>query len=498
MHDSIERERKLELPDGFSLARLDARWEPYVASPVEWERLHTVYYDTADLRLTRWGCSLRYRRGEGWTLKLPVPGPSDALRREEHVFAGDGRTVPAAAIDVATAYLRGAVVRPVAELRTIRTRRRVLCDGEELADVVEDDVRVVEGPTVVRRFRELEIELAQTAGDDLLDDLTAHLQAEGAGAADPTPKNVRALGPPAREPEIVSRHPGRRVRAGELALAAIAASVERLIRIDARLRLAPGDEEAVHQARVAVRRLRSDLRTFVPVFEAAWARELREALKWLGDGLAAARDADVMLARIGADLGALPPADRYRGDALLAGFRQARETAHARVRAMLREPRYVALLDTLVEATKRPQFNPCAADAARDVLRPLMRDAWSELRRAVRKRTRPPKDRELHRIRIKAKRVRYAAEAFAPVAGKRARRFGKRAERLQTVLGEQHDATIAQRLVRTEAQRAEASFAAGAASVLEGQAAARARGAWRRAWGKVRRFYRRWTAVARP
>src|SRR5581483_6688539 len=100
MNGTVERELKLEAPGRFSLARMDPQLDGYVASPVRFQRLHTVYYDTPDLRLMRWGCSLRFRRGEGWTLKIPVPRSSAGLVREEHVFPGEARSVPAAALDL--------------------------------------------------------------------------------------------------------------------------------------------------------------------------------------------------------------------------------------------------------------------------------------------------------------------------------------------------------------------------------------------------------------
>src|ERR1700761_4774072 len=93
--NSVERELKLGVPSGFSLARLPQQLKNYVASPARFLRLHSVYYDTPDLRLMRWGCSLRYRRGEGWTLKIPVLDTAgDALARTEHIFRGELDRVP--------------------------------------------------------------------------------------------------------------------------------------------------------------------------------------------------------------------------------------------------------------------------------------------------------------------------------------------------------------------------------------------------------------------
>src|SRR2546421_9994751 len=68
---AVEREVKLGAAPGFHLPALDGVLEGIRAEPAEEKRLDTVYHDTPDLRLARWGVSLRHRAGEGWTLKLP-------------------------------------------------------------------------------------------------------------------------------------------------------------------------------------------------------------------------------------------------------------------------------------------------------------------------------------------------------------------------------------------------------------------------------------------
>ena len=56
-----------------------------------------------------------------------------------------------------------------------------------------------------------------------------------------------------------------------------------------------------------------------------------------------------------------------------------------------------------------------------------------------------PSDDELHQIRIRTKRARYAAEAAAPIVGKPARAFAHAAAGLQDVLGDLNDAVVAAR-----------------------------------------------------
>ncbi|MDB5028100.1 MAG: domain containing protein, partial [Candidatus Eremiobacteraeota bacterium] len=361
-----------------------------------------------------------------------------------------------------------------------------------LAEIVEDDVRVVEGTQAVRRFRQIEIELTEAAPDDVLETLCVLLRHEGAGAPDPVAKDVRALGERASRPELEPPALDARSPIGDVARAAFVGSVERLVRLDAALRLREG-EEAVHHARVAVRRLRSDLRSFLPLLDSAWACDLRERLRRPQDGLSAARDADVLLALLRRTAEALPEADRRRADDAVAPLRDARESAYRRLDAMLRERQYVTLLQDVVDAAKRPAFGASASAPACDAIPELVGDAYAVLRKRVRRRARPPSDRDLHAIRIAAKRVRYALEAVVPVAGRPARVFARRVEQLQTVLGEQHDAAVARDRLRTLAAGEEGcdAFVVGELAALAHRAAVEGRDAWRDVWRRVRRARRR-------
>ena len=188
-----------------------------VAGAPEVLRLETVYHDTPDLRLARWGVSLRHRAGEGWTLKLaPQPGAgvaSAVLERSELTYAGGPKKPPDAALAVVRALVRRSSLVPVARLSTIRRRVRLTDPaGRRLAEVVDDEVSVRDGRRVATRFREIEVEVpeahpAQDANGrpgSVLDPLVSRLRSAGAGAPDPTPKHIRALGPRALEPPEVA------------------------------------------------------------------------------------------------------------------------------------------------------------------------------------------------------------------------------------------------------------------------------------------------------
>jgi CHAD domain-containing protein len=94
-----------------------------------------------------------------------------------------------------------------------------------------------------------------------------------------------------------------------------------------------------------------------------------------------------------------------------------------------------------------------------------------------------PTDDQLHRVRILAKRARYAADACVPLAGELAAASAARLADLQTLLGEQHDAAVTREWLRGQAEATTSvAFAAGQLAALE---VGRMRGAsrrWRTVW----------------
>src|SRR5207302_5637723 len=94
----VERELKLSAGPGFQLPDLDGILPGVEAEQPEFVRMQTIYHDTPDLRLARWGCSLRHRSGEGWTLKLPTSATGPLLERTELTFPGGAGKAPAAAL----------------------------------------------------------------------------------------------------------------------------------------------------------------------------------------------------------------------------------------------------------------------------------------------------------------------------------------------------------------------------------------------------------------
>ena len=128
-----EREAKLAAPPGFDVPELGGPGDGFQAEPRPERRLQTTYYDTPDLRLARWGASLRYRPGEGWTVKLPEGQNGVLLVRAEHVFAGDGRKPPAEAVALVRAFVRTGRLAPSARMHTATRVRQMRSPSTERA-----------------------------------------------------------------------------------------------------------------------------------------------------------------------------------------------------------------------------------------------------------------------------------------------------------------------------------------------------------------------------
>jgi CHAD domain-containing protein len=492
---SPEREIKLQAPPGFRLPELGG--DGFVTSTRETRRIATVYLDTPDLRIARWGCSLRHRGGEGWTVKLPPSEEGSLLLRREHRFEGDEpRRPPEAAVDLLRAYVRGAPLVAVARLRTVR-REVELTDelGRPLVAVTDDEVSVMDGRRVATRFREIEIELDESADPDVADGVLARLGGAGAGTVDNVPKLARALGPRADDPpEVVVPDVDTASSVLEVVRHALASSVLQLLRHDAGVR-SGADPEDVHDARVATRRLRSDLRTFRDVLDPSWATSLREELAWIGRELGAVRDAEVLRDRLRGREPMLAEDDRGALERLLRGLDRRRAAAREGLLRSMHEPRYVALLDALVAAAREPSVpEEVGGLPAAGSLRPGLASPWKHLKAAADRAREDPSDETLHAARIRAKRVRYAAEALGPVFGKPARAFARAAASLQDVLGEHQDAVVASAWLRAAAVSPGRAFVAGQLAAIEAEAARSAREAWPSAWKALsRKRLRFWT-----
>jgi len=491
---ATEREVKMGAWAGFELPPLDGIADGVTSVPRIPRNLLAVYYDTPDLRLARWGVTVRHRSGDGsgWTVKLPEGEEGPALVRRELTFEGPPEVMPEGAASLVRAYARNVPLGPVARIRTRREGVDLL-DGEGavVAEVVDDQVSVLHAGRVAERFREVEVEAGDRVPDGLLEEVVAGLRQAGAGAPDPTPKVIRALGARASAPpEIAPVTLGRRPAAADVVHQAMAVAVTRILRHDPGVRIGD-DPEDVHQARVGTRRLRSDLRTFAPLLDQDWLVGIRDELRWLGGALGAVRDADVLLDRLRGQAAGLPEVDPAGVAPIFRRLATEREEARGRLLIVLDSGRYVDLLDRLVAAAQEPPVAKRAGRPAKDVVPDLVARPWRRLRREVKALPKKPPDEALHAVRIRAKRARYAAEAAAPLVGKRAAAFASALAGLQGVLGDHQDAVFAEAWLRgvIDGSGAEPAVAVAAEQLIAVQRrdAAANRRAWPEAWDRASR-----------
>lgn len=474
-----EVETKFEVPDGFEIPPLDGV-VAQVEAPEEFD-LDATYFDTHDLRLIRSRVTLRRRTGgedAGWHLKRPAV---DGHREENRLPLGRAvRTVPKALQDGVAAIVRGGELQPVVRLQTRRLLTRLRdAEGLLLAEVADDHVTASVGDEV-SAWREVEVELVH-GDEDLLAAVGESLVAQGAESASQASKLARALQHRLPEPgPALPSGLGKR-SAGAVVLAYVREQVEHLKEHDPKVRV--DEEDAVHQMRVASRRLRSVLATYRPLLDRAVTDPVRDQLQWLGEELGAARDAEVVRDHLRQLVAAEPPelvlGPVERRIVVSLGARY--QAAHDEALAQLSSERYFALLDSLDRLVAEPPLTDLAFSPARSVLPKLVRRTWRRVSRLVEEadaaETQELRDLALHEVRKAAKRARYAGESVTAFFGSDAKTFAKRMSAIQTVLGDHQDSVVVREVLRELAVEA---FAAGENAFTFGRlhALEQARGGW--------------------
>lgn len=499
----LEEERKYDVDPNFELPSLtDALPRGGKVVPLPAKTLRATYYDTDTARLARAGISIRYRSGERgkppWTVKLPTTGGAES--RDEITREGQSRKMPEDLVAVLTAYHRGAALVPAVTIRTLRRAYEIRGrTGEVLAEVADDTVSVLDGRTVTKEFREIEVERKE-GSTKLLDKVEAILVGAGANRGEFLPKHARAMGERAAAPPDLTppKQPKRaRPTAGDIVVTAIRKHIERIFQADPYLRLRspmPDGDTAVHQMRVGCRRLRSDLRTFKPLLDPHWADNLRAGASWLAEVLGHARDAEVLRERLQRTAGIDPvapldPAAVARFDADLAARN---EDALQSLENVIGSERYATLLDVLVEAAREPQLGDGAKEKADIALTRLVAKPWRQLSTTGRGRVGAGDldllglDADWHSVRIRAKRARYAVESVAKLIGGEAAALGESLTEVQELLGEHQDAAIAAdtwlAIARSDVDDHALAVAAGRLFERERAAVRRARERFPAAW----------------
>jgi triphosphatase len=463
-----EIELKLQLPDAaveaLPLAPLLKN------SQARTTRLDATYFDTADCLLQQHRMALRLRRsGRRWLQTLKAAGTASgglSARPEWESPANLVKGVPR--IDIAVLkdsplpallakHKKSGSLHPVFRVRVTRTLWNVSYKRSRF-EVAMDRGRIEalrNGRRAVEAVAELELELKEGRAGDLL---SAALRLVGAGASSlalvPTLESKAergyrlVTGEPRSPTKAAARGFVDKLKAdmsvGVALRAIIAHGLDVLMANTNGLRDAH-DPEYVHQARVALRRMRSAVRLLdrsYADFPAALAKDLR----WVGRLLGEARDWDVLAGEtLPAFATGAPQELAAQAQRLLEHAGNRRDAARAAATAGLATPRY-ARLALRVQAWT---LTPAPAGRTLERVGPrVLGKAHARLFSAAQFFTALSPERR-HRVRIFAKRLRYGLDVFSvALLPKPTERYNAALSSLQDVLGELNDAVVARRVLR--------------------------------------------------
>jgi CHAD domain-containing protein len=439
---------------------------PYRLERRPTQRLHSLYLDTPQFALSRSGVALRLRRHGGrWEATVKWSGIVVGVRhqRPELTVALPRKPellrLPAELHSHLAVLVRAAPLRPI----LITDITRGVLDVFALRDPAHPAAEIALDRVVYRTPNgqrvgetELEVEIEQRHGSEHDVDAVSELL-RGPFDLDPSPetklgRGLRAvLGERAPRPE--SPQPVRaRDNVVEATRKIVALQLTRLRAYDPGTRIGE-NAEALHDMRVATRRLRAALRLFKPGFAVRLREELERELRWLGRTLGPVRDLDVQLASVAAYAAGLPEGYR-RG---IAPYRRHLEQTRAERRAemltVLDSKRYFQLLDRLERFAAAGRRAAPRHPAAHQSIAAYGAEAIDRAFRHVRKRGKKvgpnPDPADLHLLRIRSKQLRYLLEFLCEITGRPGRRLTKKLVRLQDLLGTFNDAVVAANLVCT-------------------------------------------------
>ena len=422
-------------------------------------QLVSTYYDTEKGALRRANMALRVRRSGDTCIQTLKDGGDGALTRGEWETAVTGPTPHLGALK-ATPAARLVAKAKLAPVYVVEVKRRTVdvLEGETRIELAFDE-GVAKAKGHEAAFAELELELKAGpqwglfalarrlagAGDLTLSFTTK--AARGAALARPPRSYAHKFAPP---PLSAHLHAGKAFQAvARACLRQITANAERL-----RYRASP---EVIHQLRVALRRLRSLITSFKQVVADARLPAIKAELKWLTGELDAARNLDVLLH--GDYRAAVVQKDDAEGlKGLGVRLRGARRMAYVRAAGAVESERFRRLLLDLLVWIETGPWTIAEKTATRRE-RPIRRFAADELasrRRKIARRGGKLRDLDpaaRHKLRIEAKKLRYAADAFAGLfeRPKRARAFIEALKQVQDALGDLNDIAVGERLAHEAA-----------------------------------------------
>jgi inorganic triphosphatase YgiF len=426
-------------------------------------RLETIYYDTADGLLAANGFALRIRRaGRRWIQTLKSEDGSSALaRRGEWEWALTRPRLDRARLaKTPAASLLAPRRRLVEQFRTRFVRESWIVDRRDARIELALDVGEVIAGDRTEVIRELELELKSGAAE-ALPALALDIARAGSGGAiallpygDSKARRGQRLAANAA-PQPVKANAQRLfagMRADDDAEAALKRAIGRAteaLLANAHGALAHDDPEFIHQARVSLRRMRSALRLLHRHVE--FPARLSADLRWIARTLGAARDWDVLVGEsLPAIEASLDPSMASACERLAARARQRREHARGQARAALASPRFAAAALALLAWSAAPARG--TAPSLQTLVAKRLRRQHARLFDAAHAFTGLSVEKQ-HRVRLLAKRLRYALDFFAAaLPGRIAAAYSRRLAALQDELGALNDAAVAHARLRALAR----------------------------------------------
>jgi CHAD domain-containing protein len=456
--------------------------------------IRIIWHDTPDHALAERGLALAEQRGR-WQLRLLRPA-------EDAPFWCPGTPPPVLAEDASPdAFNLDLAERPIpsAAFEGRRTTIPLLRDGAAITlTLMTGQLRAVTQTRPAARLTlsgsaPVVCDLAQAMAGELDLQIPCNsLAAEALAAAHDAAPPPRRLGAPTLAPDLTVGDAFARV-VGHLA--------DVMLYWAAQIAAGTDGPEPVHQMRVALRRLRSALSVFGRAVASPERDAAKAGLKLLSAHLGPARDWDVFCAGAGAAIAREFAADRAV-EKLLAAAERKRAESYVALRVCLASAEFRRIGIALVElAATRIWEDPTNPEQDARLRTPLQAFARHVLNRRLRTMLSDADDLAdlpldaLHAVRLHGKRLRYAAEFFAPLhAGRDTRRFLRRLTALQERLGHLNDGAVAAALMAELAQPGvERAFAIG---VVRGFVAAHDQGAralLERSFRKFRRQSAFWT-----
>jgi CHAD domain-containing protein len=477
--------------------------------------LQDTYYDSPDWLIFRAGFALRVRRASPddgvepanteITLKSLHAG-QDGLARRTEISENIGDTgleeILASGQGIGSRIRELVGERPLTPLFHARTRRerRHLLEADSdlaLAEVDLDETSIESPNGQGQALRRVEVECIN-AEPEVLTPLVEQLRdaaqlqpvemskfRAGLAVAGLDPAAQQALGDD-------SIRPAQPFADAQLAL--LRRYLAALLEKEAEVR--GGSVAALHEMRVAARHLDVLLRMFRG-FGPGWAVGSRARVRGLIKALGAVRDCDVQLVFLDSTLESLNTPEGAAFAPMRERLVAQQQTARGRLLQWLDSPGMQAWLHEWRENLRHA--TPGSTRAQHAITAVVARDRIRDAFRALRKRARrldadSPAD-EFHEVRIRAKRLRYTLDAFAGLYGEVAGSFSQALARMQTVLGEYHDASVREQRFTALVENgprlpSSTSFALGRLVERDVRAIEHCREQFPKAWRRVRK--RRW------